>query len=89
MPYRPRFSIYTATNALRFPMTWTPMALHEARDGKLASGQASTKMLGWRDGRKFLKPLHIGAYGTWRTVRALYHRSHIRARSSTDRAPGF
>ena len=77
MPYRPRFSIYTATAALRFPMTWTPMALHEERDGKLRSGQATTKVLWWREGRKYLKRLHVGAYGTWRTIRVISRIAHL------------
>ena len=75
LPYRPRFTIYTPTptQRLRFPMTWTPLALHEVRDGKRVSGQATTKLLGWLAGRARVKRLHIGAYGTWCTVRSLYH----------------
>ena len=65
--YRPRLTIYTPTTMLRWPMTWTPMALHEARDGKLVSGQNMTKMLGWRAGRKRLKQTCM----TWDTVRLL------------------
>lgn len=65
--YRPRLTIYTPTRQLRQPVAWTPMALHEMRDGKRVSGQAVTKMLGWRDGRKRLKR----TYNTWDTVRLL------------------
>jgi hypothetical protein len=65
--YRPRLTIYTLTTQLRWPMTWTPMALHEARDGKLVSGQNMTKLLGWREGRKRLKRSHT----TWDTVRMM------------------
>ena len=64
-PHYSGFSIYTDTKRLRHPMTWTPMALHEARDGKLVSGQAMTKV--WRQGRKRLKRTHM----TWDTVRML------------------
>jgi len=67
--YRPRISIYTPTGALRWPMAWTPMALHEMRDGKKVSGQNATKMLGWRAGRKYIKRLQTGAYGTWCVIR--------------------
>lgn len=63
--YRPRLTIYTPTKALRFPMTWTPMALYEARDGKLRSGQAMTKVLWWREGRRRMKRLSL----TWDVVR--------------------
>ncbi len=72
--YRPRLTIYTQTKHLRWPMTWTPMALHEERDGKLVSGQNTTKMLGWREGRKRLKRLGL----TWDVVRIVR-----RSRSST------
>lgn len=71
MPYRPRFSIYTPTERLRFPMTWTPLALYEARDGKLVSTQRPRDFMWWQPAeRKYLKRLHLGAYGTWRTIRA-------------------
>lgn len=62
-PYRPRLTIYTPTRQLRQPMTWTPMALHEMRDGKLRSGQNATVV--WRSGRKWLKRTSI----TWDVVR--------------------
>ena len=62
-PYHAGLTIYTPTERLRRPMTWTPMALHEARDGKLVSGQATTKV--WRHGRKRMKRLSL----TWDVVR--------------------
>lgn len=65
--YRPRLTIYTPTQHLRWPMAWTPMALHEMRDGKLVSGQNMTKTLGWREGRKLLKRTAL----TWDVVRVV------------------
>lgn len=50
------------------------MELHEARDGKLVSGQQSTKVLGWREGRKYIKARHVGAYGVWRLICILYRK---------------
>lgn len=72
--YEPRWSIYTPSNRLRFHPAWTPMELHEERDGKLRSGQNSTKVLWWRAGRKHLKRLQTGAYGTWTLIRMLAHK---------------
>ena len=66
-PYYSGLTIYTPTKRLRHPMTWTPMVLHEMRDGKLVSGQATTEILGWREGRKRLKRTPT----TWHTVRML------------------
>lgn len=72
--YEPRWSIYTPSNRLRRHVVWTPMELHEARDNKLRSGQTTTRVLWWREGRKRMKRLHTGAYGTWRIVRDIYHK---------------
>lgn len=70
MAYRPRFSISVPVKQMRFPMAWTPMALHEARDGKRVSGQATTKVLyGAMEGRKYLKRTQK----TWHAIRVLYH----------------
>lgn len=72
MPYRPRFTIYTPTRRLRWPKAWTPMELHEARDGKMRSTQRARDYGWWqKQGRQYLKPVHTGAYGTWRLIRVL------------------
>ena len=71
MAYRPRFSIYTPTRALRFPEAWTVMEMHEAQDGKLRSTQRTREFMWWQPAeRKYLKPLQTGAYGAWCVIRA-------------------
>lgn len=55
------------------------MALHEARDGKLRSTQRSKEFMWWQPSeRKYLKPLHVGRYGTWQLIRGLQRRKSIR-----------
>lgn len=72
MAYRPRFSIFTSSKRLRFPMAWTPMMLHEDRDNFLRSVQLKETEPWWQPERKYLKRLHT----TWHTIRAIYHKRH-------------